>query len=229
MMKKLILFFAISALTFTSPAAHAFDLRGALQELANSATSTDSTSQNGSGLSGIAGAIGSLLGKTDIFQEDLVGTWKYCSPAIAFKSDNFLQKAGGAAASGVIEDKISGYYDKIGLNNLTLNFAADSTFTMSVKKIDLKGTIEKGDDGRFVFHFKALGKINLGRMSANIAKNGNNINVTFDVSKLIDLVSKVASITGNSTVTSLSKLLNSYDGLDAGFEMAKTASQPQQK
>lgn len=220
-MKKLILTIAICAAATVAPAAHAFDLKGALQNIAGQAASNDSTSSQGGGLSNLAGALGSLLGKTDVTQTDLVGTWHYAKPAIAFQSDNFLQKAGGAAASGVIEDKIATYYDKVGMNAMTMEFAEDSTFTMTVKKVVLKGTLEKCDDGNFSFNFKALGKINLGKMKANIVRNGQNINVTFDVSKLITIVSKVASVTGNSTITSMSKLLESYDGMDAGFEMKK--------
>lgn len=211
----------IIALVMSVPAARAFDLKDALQNVAGAAAGENSS--KGDGLSGIAGAIGALLGKTDVTQKDLIGTWKYAKPAIAFQSDNLLQKAGGAAAAGVIENKIANYYKIAGMEALQIKFEEDSTFTFTVKKIVLKGTLEKADDGNFIFNFKALGKINLGKMHAAISKNGNNINLTFDVSKLLNLVSKVASVTGNSTISGLSKLLNSYDGMRAGFELSKTA------
>ncbi|MDE7472563.1 MAG: DUF4923 family protein, partial [Muribaculaceae bacterium] len=71
------------------------------------------------------------------------------------------------------------------------------------------------------FQFKALGKVNIGHATSVITKTGNNITVTFDASKLITLVSKIAAISGNSTVKSVSSLLESYDGLNAGFELSK--------
>ena len=59
-------------------------------------------------------------------------------------------------------------------------------------------------------------------MAAYISKAGNTVDITFDVSKLIVLVDKIATFSGNSTLTGISKLLNSYDGLCAGFTLRKS-------
>ncbi|MDE7386193.1 MAG: DUF4923 family protein [Muribaculaceae bacterium] len=198
----------------------AFDLKGALQGLANN--SSDSTQQSKSnGLGSLIGGIANLLGKTDVTIADLQGTWAYSKPAVAFKSDNLLKKAGGAAAAEVIEGKLAPYYEKAGIAAMKLTIAADSTFTMKIKAVALKGTLSKDKDGNFVFQFKALGKVNIGHATSVITKTGKNITVTFDASKLITIVSKIASVTGNSTIKSVSALLESYDGLNAGFELSK--------
>lgn len=47
------------------------------------------------------------------------------------------------------------------------------------------------------------------------------IKVMFDVTKLIQLVKTVGSLTGNATINTVSKALESYDGLCAGFELKK--------
>ena len=107
------------------------------------------------------------------------------------------------------------------MSNFTLTFNNDSTFTMKFNAASLSGTISKVSDSEFEFNFKALKKINIGKLNSVITKSGNTLNVTFDASKLITLVSKVASITGNSTIKSASSLLSSYDGLNAGFELSK--------
>lgn len=218
MKKVFMIFVAVAALSVFNSSA--FDLKGALQGLSNSGK--NSSEQSGSdGLGSLIGGIANLLGKTDVTIADLEGPWDYSKPAVAFQSDNLLKKAGGAAAAGVIEDKLAPYYEKAGLTSMKLTIAADSTFTMKLKMTSLKGTLVKDDDGNFVFQFKALGKVNIGHATSVITKTGNNITVTFDASKLITLVSKIAAISGNSTVKSVSSLLESYDGLNAGFELSK--------
>ncbi len=72
-----------------------------------------------------------------------------------------------------------------------------------------------------MFSFKALGKIPVGNMNAQVEKQINSMTITFDASKLIKLVDAVASITGQSTLKTVSQLLNSYDGLNCGFELKK--------
>jgi hypothetical protein len=54
-----------------------------------------------------------------------------------------------------------------------------------------------------------------------LTKSGNTLDVTYDVSKLIKLIEKVGTYTGNSTVKGISSLLNEYDGVTAGFKMKK--------
>lgn len=85
----------------------------------------------------------------------------------------------------------------------------------------MKGKLTKDEEGNFIFNFQALGKMNLGHLTSVITKSGNNIDVTFDASKLVSLVSKIAAVTGNSTVKTVSSLLESYDGLNAGFQLAR--------
>ena len=47
--------------------------------------------------------VGAVTGKSTT--TDITGTWQYSGSAISFESDNLLQKAGGAAAAGVAEEK----------------------------------------------------------------------------------------------------------------------------
>ncbi len=214
---KRISFFIMMALMVAS--VNAQGLKDLLNSVSGAGNSTEKTSD--SKLGGLISGIANVLGKTNVEISDLQGDWKYVKPAVAFKSDNLLKKAGGTAAAEVIESKLAPYYQKAGMSNFTLVVNADSTFSMKLKAITLTGTLSKGTDGNFVFNFKALKKVNIGKLNSVITKSGNSINVTFDASKLITLVSKVASITGNSTIKTASSLLSSYDGLNAGFELHK--------
>ncbi len=165
-----------------------------------------------------------MISKSNLTEADLVGSWKYNKPAVAFKSSDLLKKAGGAAASGVIVEKLSPYYDKAGINNLTAVFNNDGTFKFQLRRGALSGTYAKDADsenGDFIFQFKAAGKIPLGQFKAHVEKVGSKITITFDASKLITLVNSIASVSGQSTLKSVASMLNSYDGLNCGFELTK--------
>jgi len=171
-------------------------------------------------LSGLANKMG--IGSTGLTIDKMVGSWKYSGPAVSFKSDNLLLKAGGAAAASQVESKLEPYYRTAGFTSLVMTIAADSTFTFKAKLANLAGTISKNEKtGNFVFHFKALKKINVGSMEAYITLNGNKMELTFDVSKLMTLIEKAGKLTGNSTIKGVSAILKQYDGMTAGFELQK--------
>lgn len=209
----------VAALVIAAGAsAQNFNLKDILSKVSTSANDTTSNGNAGGGLAGLLGKITDVLKPTD-----LTGVWEYSGPAVNFKTDNLLMQAGGAAAGVTIKNKIEPYYQRAGLDKTVLTIEKDSTFVMKFKKGQLKGNIVSGEDGKMVFQFKALGKINIGKMNASVSKlTGNKLQLTFDVSKLMKIVNAVATVSGNSTVQGLNKLLQSYDGLEAGFELKKT-------
>ncbi len=205
--------------------ANAFDLQTLLNSFSSTATDSTSTSTTtSSSSSNPLGALGSLLGgiiSTDNLEvKDLVGTWNYVSPAVSFKSDNFLQKAGGSAAAVAIEEKMVPYYNKIGFDAMYLTVNADNTFSMKFKRTTLTGTISREGDN-FIFNVKVANKFSIGKMTAYITKTGSSIDMTFDVTKLVMIMEKVASFSGNTTITTITQLLNSYEGICAGFTLNK--------
>ncbi|MCM1021449.1 MAG: DUF4923 family protein [Muribaculum sp.] len=215
-MKKLFTLVVVALLFVTTASAQSFDLNGLMSKLKPTNDSTKTESQ--SGLSGLLGKISNALKPTDI-----TGVWSYAGPAVKFKSDNLLMQAGGAAAGATIKSKLEPYFKKAGLDQTELTIEQDSTFVMKFKKGQLKGNITTGEEGEMIFNFKALGKISIGKMNASVSKlQGNKLELTFDVSKLMKIVNAVSSITGNSTIQGMNKLLQSYDGLEAGFELKKT-------
>lgn len=235
-MKKLITLLSLAIIVLaSSPAASASewdinDILGNLGSGRSEQTSTkknDDTSKKGGSLgdllSGVANKFG--LGSSSLTIEKLVGTWKYSGPAVSFKSDNLLLKAGGAAAATQVESKLEPYYRTAGLTSLVLTVAEDSTFTFKARLITLTGTMSRdSESGNFIFTFKALKSINVGSMESYIVMNGNKMELTFDVSKLLVLVEKAGKISGNSTIKSVSTLLNQYDGMTAGFELERDGS-----
>ncbi len=224
LMKKVITLLYIAVLLLAPASASGQSLSNLLKGLGSSSSSS-SSSDSGSSLtdliSGVAGALG--FGNSGASIESLAGTWTYKAPAVAFKSDNLLLKAGGAAAASNIEAKLAPYYKTAGIDQLVLTINADSTFTFKTRTT-LSGTITHDEEsGLYVFHFQALKKINIGSMETYIQLSGSNMELTFDVSKLMTILQKVSAITNNSTLKGASALLEQYDGLTAGFELTRSS------
>lgn len=219
MFKRLFVFAAlIAAISFTSFAFDWKDLKNAL----------GGDSQKGSDAGNLLGSIVSgLLSSEELSVADLEGTWKYDSPAVSFKSENLLKKAGGAAAASSIEKKLVPYYKTTGLDKLEFTVEADSSFTFKVRNMTLQGKIEsiedKNSDENFRLTFTAVNAVKLGSYDAYISKTGKSqMQLMFDVSKLMVIAQKVSSITKDSTISTASTLLQSYDGITAGFRLTKS-------
>lgn len=213
-MKKLILALAL----FVSLSACASNPLGSL--LGGSSSSSDS---KGSTLTDVlGGVVGGLLTTDKVDTDKMVGTWAYTSPAVCFKSENFLQKAGGSAIAGTLEGKLAPYYKTAGLNKLVLTVNKDKSFVMQSGKIKLTGTVETDGKGEVYFNFQALGKINIGKMKAYITMTaGKQMSLMFDVTKLVKIVESVGAVSGSTVVKGVSSLLNQYDGICAGFKLNK--------
>lgn len=206
---------ALAILVCGSIASYAWDIKDALKGVGQAATSGST----------LTNALGNLLSTDKIDVSALEGNWTYAAPAVAFTSDNLLKKAGGAASAAMITGKLEPFYKKAGIDKMTLTIDAQGNFTMKVKNLPLKGTItaisSESSKANFSFNFKAS-KFNLGKMNAYVEKSiDGKIKLMFDVSKLISLVEKAGSLTGNSTVKTISSALSSYDGMCAGFELKK--------
>ncbi len=207
-MKKSVLTILVIAATFIN--AKAYDLRDILGSLSTS---------------DIAGAISSTIqnatATTSFSLDELVGIWKYSTPGVSFASDNALQKIGGAAAATAVENKLAPYYKRVGINNLTLTVDNQHNFTMKMKLATLRGTITKDNSGNFTFNFKALSNINIGKVNCMATKSGSLLNLTFDAHRLIEILKKVSAVAKNSTFTSVTNLLSSYDGIYVGVKLKK--------
>lgn len=217
-MKKTI-YLAIMAVLLSVASAQAWNLKDALKGLGG---------DDGKVASDLASAIGNILSTDKITIGQMQGTWVYSAPAVTFKSDNLLKKAGGAAASAAIVKKLEPIYKRTGFDKSVLTVNEDSTFVIKANRITLKGNIsavpsDKESQANFVFDFTVGGKMKIGALDAYVTKSATgSMSVMFDVSKLITLVETVGKLSGNSTLNATVSLLKSYDGLCAGFELKKS-------
>ena len=222
-MKKMYMFGAVLALAASAPVqCEAQSLKDILGGLAGSAASSDST-KSSNPLGALGSVLGNVLANDKFTVDDLVGSWSYDSPAVSFESDNALKKIGGAGAVTAVESKLAPYYKTLGLTKTTLTVDAEHNFVMKLGVAQLKGTVEKDEDGSLVFAFNAFGKINLGKVSAHATKVGSTLNLTFDATRLIQILTKVAGVLNNSTLKTVTDLINSYDGIYMGFKLKADA------
>ncbi len=175
-------------------------------------------------LGGAGGALGNVLEgvftKTDLTVADIAGEWTSTGSAVSFQSDNFLKKAGGSAAAGAVESKLDEYYKKFGLTGATLDIDQEGNFTLTIKKLPIKGTLEVKSKGVFKFNFNAGGMMKLGSMDAYVEKSPSGLNVMFDADKIKKIMSLAASISGSKMVSTADQLLKQYDGICIGFKMS---------
>ena len=229
-MKKIV-FTLLMVLTLSTQVVKAEpDIRDLLGGLAggmsgNSSTSSESSSDAlGDALGGL---ISGLLGSGQLSEADLAGVYQYTEPAITFKSDNLLQKAGGAAMAATIVDKLAPYYERAGMKNLVVTLTPEKEFEFTIGRIKLSGTFMRDSAqtsaNSFIFTFSALGKVGLGKVAADVQLTGNNLLITFDASKLLSLVNTIAQFSGKQSLQTAASFLNSYDGLNCGFPLTKTA------
>ena len=155
---------------------------------------------------------------------DLAGTWKYSAPACKFESSDFLKSAGGEVVAASLKTKLATYYTKAGITPSRVSFAfADTTFVMKYGNAKLNGHIVKDEEsGRFVVTFTAVGGyIPIMVMDAVINKNGNTLEMLFDVDRFVKVLTTIASKSQSSTLKSVGGLLDEYEGVLMGFELVK--------
>ena len=92
---------------------------------------------------------------------------------------------------------------------------------MKTKYATLKGAIEKGENGFYIFNFKAFGKVKIGKLNAYTTISGSTLSLTFDIKKLIKLVKMVSQYSSDKTFKGIISLVDSYDGITAGFKLKK--------
>lgn len=172
---------------------------------------------------GLGGLIGNLVegvfSKSDLTVADLVGSYQSEGPAVSFKSDNFLKKAGGVAAAAVVEEKLAPYYEQYGFNNARFEVASDSTFTLSMKMLSIGGTITGSGDGTFECQFTLFGRIPMGSATAYISKGPSTLSLMFDATKFKNMLQTLSKYVNMKSLKAVSEILGAYDGLCVGFRM----------
>lgn len=173
------------------------------------------------GSSIISGILNNVIGSATFSQADLCAhTWKYSKPGCAFTSENLLAKAGGEIAAGKIEENLSTYYDKFGFSksNTYFTFKTDGTFAAKIDGKSWNGTYTF-DEKTHAIQLKGL----LLSASGFATRTTNGISLLFEQKKLLTLIKTLSklNLTGSTTMSAVSSIVDNYDGVRVGFEMTK--------
>ena len=161
-------------------------------------------------------AVNAVTGKNTA---SMTGTWMFTGSALAFESDNLLQKAGGSLAANAVEKKLDGFLGKVGIEpgEMSFTFNSDSTFQTQIKGKTLKGTYQYDSSTQKVnLKFSKLLKLN-----TTVNCTSEQMELLFPSDRLLDLVTFLASKSNNATLQSISSLAESYDGMMLGFTLQK--------
>lgn len=179
------------------------------------------TSSSSTGSSIISGILNNVIGSATFSQADLCAhTWKYSKPGCAFTSENLLAKAGGEIAASKIEEDLSKYYSKFGFSksNTYFTFKTDGTFAAKIDGKSWNGTYTF-DEKTHAIQLKGL----LLSASGFATRTTNGISLLFEQKKLLTLVKTLSklNLTGSTTMSAVSSIVDNYDGVRVGFEMTK--------
>ena len=190
---------------------------GAILGGSNAGNGSNSSSNAGSIINGI---LNNVIGSGTFKQADLCHTWKYSKPGCAFTSENLLAKAGGEIVASKVENKLEGYYKKFGFSssNTYFTFNTDGTFSAKIDGKAWNGTYTF-DEKTHAIQLKGL----LLSASGFATRTTNGISLLFEQKKLLTLVKTLSklNLTGSTTMSAVSSIVDNYDGVRMGFEMTK--------
>ena len=174
---------------------------------------------------GAASALGSVLtnllgGSSAVTASDLQGTWTYRKADCVFETQNLRLKAGGEMAAAKIESQLESQLGKVGITPgaCSFTFNSDGTYVATIGQYNLTGNYTLNTKSNTLTMTYLAG---IGRISPKVVKTGASISLLFEGDKLLSMVQKVGKLTSNSTVNSLSSLINSYDGMLVGMQLSK--------
>jgi hypothetical protein len=166
----------------------------------------------------ISNIIYNVIGLSKLNEQDLYGTWSYESPGCAFTSDKLLAQAGGEVAAKRIEDELQQTYTKLGINggNTSFTFNQDKTISANIggKKISGTYVYNKSDSS---IKFKTL----LLSTTGYVTRNAKGVSLVFESKKLLSVLQMLASVSGNSTLSTIGDLSKNYDGVRLGFDLRR--------
>ena len=181
-------------------------------------TTTATTDNSSSAQGGLLSAVSSLFGGSSASTETLAGTWKYTQPAVVFESSDALKNLGGKLASAAVEKKLQTELQKYGITKgkFKMTFDKDGNFTQTVGTKTVSGTYKLS--GKNVVLTYASG---LQQLVGKTELDGNNLLIVMDASKFMKYAGTLGKLTGNATISTLSSILGSYDGMQVGLRFAK--------
>lgn len=154
-------------------------------------------------------------------EAEIPGTWSYVQPAVEFKSDSALSAAGGTMAAQTVESKLTPLLAKIGVKAgaFSFTFGADGTVSTKVGTKEVKGKWSYDKKAEKVTLSLTQGGKSI---SIRMVVGEQNIDILFEADGLLELLKTISAQSSNSTIAAIGAVVKNYDGMNIGFECAKT-------
>ena len=168
---------------------------------------------------GLLSSLTGVFSKNKIATKELViGTWVYEEPAVVFKSDNLLKKAGGKFASSLIEKKLQERLEKYGFKkgDVTMRIDKNGNFEQKLRGKTLKGTYTIEEKNIIL---KYAGKVS--QFVGTTQIDGDCLLIVMDASKLLKYVNALGKYSNDSRLKAATSLLGSMDGMECGLLLKK--------
>lgn len=174
----------------------------------------------------VKNAVTAVTGGKKLTVENLQGTWTYVNPALQLEGDNALKNVAASVAATEAEKKMKEYCAKVGIIEGIFNysFQSDSTFTNTLKKGTLNGTYTLDTENKILSLNYTLGKKKkrtLTTLTAQVVVTNDQLTLLFNADKLLKFLSMVSSVSNSSTLKTINKLAEQYDGMLLGFDLQK--------
>lgn len=166
----------------------------------------------------IGNILTSVLGVDKPSEQDLIGTWHYIQPGVAFTSNNALAKAGGEVAATEARNKLAETYNRLGFqsNNTNLTFKSDKTFSGQLAGRNIGGTWTY-DQANQKLTLKTL----LFSLPVYARRTTTGMSYLMESKKLLTALQTLTSLSGNTDLQTIGDLSKNYDGVRMGFDMRK--------
>lgn len=164
--------------------------------------------------------LGNLIGTTTVSENNLVGTWTYSQPCVAFESENILASLGSSVVSSKAESTLKNGLTKIGFTSgkvvMILNEDKTGTIKYNGKSVKVNWAVD-GTSLKLTFPLLNKG------VTMNTKLSGNELQVAMKADKLLTLVNAITQKAGtvNSTLGTLNTLTKNVKGMYMGLKFAK--------
>lgn len=166
----------------------------------------------------IGNVISSVIGTNKLTQAQLIGTWNYYGPGVAFTSEKALANAGGEVAAAQIKEKLQPTYNNLNLSasNTAFTYNEDKSFSAKIKGIPLSGSYTY-DEASGKITYKTL----LLSFNGYAKRNTNGIAVLFEAKQLLKVLQTITALSGNQTLEVIGEVSKQYDNVRLGFDVTK--------
>jgi hypothetical protein len=160
-----------------------------------------------------------VSGQSSTTKDKIIGTWAYKRPAVVFNSNSLLKKAGGSAASSVIEKKLQNEFATVGItaDKMKLTFGKTGKFSGVVCGKNISGTYALSGSN-ITLNFQN----GIQSLSATTQMQSGDLELVFNSTKLLKFMTAVGKLSTNSTVSTISSIAGSYDGMQTGMRFSKS-------